>query len=59
MRFLHIADLHFGKSLGGLSLIESKDQTVWVERFLDKVNELKPDAVVIAGDVYDRSNPSA
>lgn len=58
MRFLHIADLHFGKSIHGVSLIDHKDQIVWVERFLHLVDEVKPQAVVIAGDVYDRSSPS-
>lgn len=58
MRFLHLADLHLGKSLYGVSLIDNGDQIFWAERFLKKVSELKPDAVVIAGDVYDRSAPS-
>ncbi len=58
MRFLHLADLHFGKSLYGVSLIDNKDQEVWRDRFLEKVEEIKPDAVVIAGDIYDRSAPS-
>jgi len=57
MRFLHLADLHLGKSVYGISLIDSDDQKVWVERFLDKARELKPDAAVIAGDVYDRGQP--
>ena len=57
MRFLHLADLHLGKSIYGTSLIDNGDQKVWVDRFLDRARELKPDAVVIAGDVYDRSLP--
>ena len=57
MRFLHLADLHFGKSIYGLSLLDNGDQKHWVERFLDLAREAKPDAVVIAGDVYDRSAP--
>ena len=59
MKFLHLADLHLGKSLYGVSLIDNGDQTFWAERFLERVKELEPDAVVIAGDVYDRSAPSA
>ncbi|MDE5717656.1 MAG: exonuclease subunit SbcD, partial [Lachnospiraceae bacterium] len=59
MRFLHLADLHLGKSLYGVSLIDNGDQIFWAERLLKKVSELKPDAVVIAGDVYDRSSPSS
>ena len=57
MRFLHLADLHLGKIIYGASLIERGDQPAWVERFLEKARELKPDAVVIAGDVYDRGQP--
>ena len=58
MRFLHLADLHFGKSIYGTSLLESGDQGVWVDRFLELAESVRPDAVVIAGDVYDRSAPS-
>ena len=58
MRFLHLADLHLGKSIHGVSLLENGDQPCWVDRFLDLAAEVKPDAVLIAGDVYDRSAPS-
>ena len=58
MRILHLADLHFGKSIHGVSLLENGDQGYWVERFLELADGQKPDAIVIAGDVYDRSSPS-
>ena len=58
MRFLHLADLHFGKSIYGTSLLENGDQGYWVDCFLALAEELFPDAVVVAGDVYDRSAPS-
>ena len=58
MRFLHLADLHLGKTIYGVPMIDSGDQKVWVERFLQAAREIRPDAVVIAGDVYDRSQPS-
>ena len=58
MRFFHLADLHFGKSIHGVSLLENGDQGHWVTEFLKLAEEQKPDAVVIAGDVYDRSAPS-
>ena len=58
MRILHIADLHLGKMLHGLSLLESGDQPFWVRQFLQLAERLRPDAVLIAGDVYDRSAPS-
>lgn len=59
MRFLHLSDLHLGKSLYGVSMIDQKDQEFWKDRFLEMTEELQPDAVIIAGDVYDRSAPSA
>ncbi len=57
MRFLHVSDLHFGKTVGGVPMLES-DQPFWVDRFLELVDETRPQAVLIAGDVYDRSAPS-
>lgn len=58
MKFIHLSDLHLGKSIYGVSLIENKDQVIWVTRFLDICRSEKPDAVLIAGDVYDRGSPS-
>ena len=58
MRILHIADLHLGKTVHGVSMLENGDQPHWVNAFLEHAERLKPDAVVIAGDVYDRSAPS-
>ena len=53
MKFLHLADLHFGRLLYGRSLIE--DQRYFVENILlPAVDANKPDAVLIAGDVFDR-----
>ena len=59
MRFIHLADLHLGKSLHGVNLLESGDQPYWVDQFLSLAAELRPDAVLIAGDVYDRGAPAA
>lgn len=58
MRFLHLSDLHFGKSIHGVSLLENGDQPYWAEKLLELVRSVCPDAVVIAGDIYDRSSPS-
>ena len=58
MRFLHISDLHLGKVIHGVSMLENGDQPYWVDQFLAMTRELRPDAVVIAGDVYDRGSPS-
>ena len=65
MRFIHLADLHLGKMLHGMSLIEKcsqndhqkSDQADWADKFLSLAAEIQPDAVVIAGDVYDRGLP--
>ena len=57
MKFFHIGDLHFGKMLHQIPLVEA-DQPFWVDSFLRAVDEHQPDAVVIAGDVYDRKVPS-
>ena len=58
MKFLHISDLHFGKVIHGVSMLENRDQTYWAEKFLALSEEIHPQAVVISGDVYDRSSPS-
>ncbi len=39
-------------------MLENGDQRFWTEKLLDLVDEKRPDAIVIAGDVYDRSAPS-
>ncbi|MGN0709579.1 MAG: exonuclease SbcCD subunit D [Anaerovoracaceae bacterium] len=56
MRLIHLADLHIGKDLGGFSLIE--DQKYILDEILGIVDEKKADAVMIAGDIYDRQTPS-
>lgn len=58
MKLFHLADLHLGKCIHGYSMIEMGDQPYWIEQILKKADELKPDAVLIAGDVYDRAVPS-
>ena len=58
MKLFHLADLHLGKNIYGYSMIEMGDQIFWLEQLLDAADELKPDAVLIAGDVYDRAVPS-
>ncbi len=56
MKLIHLSDLHLGKRLGEISLLE--DQIHILHEILGIVDEEKPDAVLIAGDVYDRSLPS-
>ena len=55
MRFIHTADWHLGKSLKSQSLID--DQQYILEKFLQIVDDSKVDAIVIAGDIYDRNVP--
>ena len=57
MRFFHLSDLHIGKQFYGYSLLE--DQEWILKEILSLVKERKPDAVLIAGDIYDKSVPSA
>jgi len=56
MKILHLSDLHFGKSLHNEDLIE--DQKYWVDKTVEEIKIQLPDAVIIAGDVYDRGVPS-
>ena len=35
MKFLHISDLHFGKVIHGVSMLENGDQPFWTDRFLE------------------------
>ncbi|WNS77283.1 exonuclease SbcCD subunit D [Bacillus sp. DTU_2020_1000418_1_SI_GHA_SEK_038] len=55
MKFIHTADWHLGKLVHGIYMTE--DQRYFLKQFVDLVAEEKPDAVVIAGDLYDRSVP--
>lgn len=57
MRFIHTSDWHLGKSLEGHSRIE--EQIKFCEDFINIVNENNIDMVIIAGDIYDTSNPPA
>lgn len=56
MKLIHLSDLHLGKRLNEFSLIE--DQEYILQEILSVVAEERPDAVLVAGDVYDRSVPS-
>ncbi|AEV28825.1 exonuclease SbcD [Sphaerochaeta pleomorpha str. Grapes] len=56
MKLLHIADLHIGKRVNEFSMIE--DQRHILSQILTIVRDEKAEAVLIAGDVYDKSQPS-
>ena len=57
MRFFHLSDLHIGKQLHYYSLKE--DQEAVLAEIVEYARNLRPEAIVIAGDVYDKSVPSA
>ena len=57
MRFLHIADLHLGKQMNDLSLLA--DQEAVLDQVIQIADAEKVDAVLIAGDVYQRRSPQA
>ncbi|OIK15021.1 exonuclease sbcCD subunit D [Bacillus sp. MUM 116] len=55
MKFIHTADWHLGKLVHGVYMTENQREVL--EQFVQVVAEEQPDAVVIAGDLYDRSVP--
>ena len=56
MKLMHVGDLHLGKSLGDFDLKE--DQEYILDKLLEIVDKQAVDAVLIAGDVYDKAIPS-
>lgn len=56
MRFLHTSDWHLGRALHGESLLDA--QRTFVDFLVDTVRERKVDAVLVAGDLYDRAIPA-
>lgn len=57
MKLIHLSDLHLGKRVNEVSMIE--EQKYILDQILNIIDTEKPDAVLIAGDVYDKSVPSA
>ena len=57
MKLIHLSDLHIGKRVNEISMIE--DQEYILLQILGIIDEENADAVLIAGDVYDKSIPSA
>ena len=56
MRFLHLSDLHIGKSMHGFSMIDEQKHAF--RQIIGYIKTEKPTAVIISGDVYDRAVPS-
>ena len=57
MKLLHLSDLHLGKRVNEFSMLE--DQEYILEEILRVLDGEQPDAVLIAGDVYDKPVPPA
>lgn len=55
MKFIHLSDLHLGKRVNEFSMIE--DQAYILKQILDIIKKEEPDAVLIAGDIYDKPVP--
>ena len=57
MKLVHLSDLHLGKRVNEFSMLE--DQQYILTEILQIIDREQPDGVLIAGDVYDKSVPSA
>lgn len=57
MKLIHLSDLHLGKRVNEFPMLE--DQRHILREILKIADEERPDAVLIAGDIYDKSVPSA
>ena len=57
MKLIHLSDLHLGKRVNEFSMLE--DQKDILNKIIAIIKDEQPDAVLIAGDVYDKSVPSA
>ena len=57
MKLLHVSDLHLGKRVNGFSMID--DQRFILAEIVNVAKDRGVDAVLIAGDIYDKASPSA
>ena len=57
MKLIHLSDLHLGKRVNEYSMLE--DQEYILKKIINVIDDEKPNGVIIAGDVYDKSIPSA
>ena len=55
MKFLHLSDLHIGKSVNGFSMLAEQKHSF--EQIIGYIKTESPAAVIIAGDIYDRAVP--
>ena len=57
MKLIHLGDLHIGKRVNEFSMLE--DQEFILARILSVIEDEQPDGVILAGDIYDKTVPSA
>ena len=57
MKLIHLSDLHIGKRVNEVSMIA--EQEYILQQILEAIDAQQPEAVLISGDVYDKSVPSA
>ncbi|WP_349772954.1 metallophosphoesterase family protein [Lacrimispora xylanisolvens] len=57
MKFFHLSDLHIGKQLNGYSLKENQEAVL--NQIVNYAVTEKPDVILICGDIYDKTAPSA
>ena len=57
MKILHTSDWHLGRQFHGVSL--ETDHAVILDQVMDAIAEHRPDALIIAGDIFDRASPPA
>lgn len=57
MKWIHLSDLHLGKRVNGFSMVE--DQRYILGQIVKIIGEEKPDGILLAGDIYDKSVPTA
>lgn len=57
MKFVHLSDLHLGKRINEYSMLE--DQEYILKKIINIIDDEQPSGVIIAGDIYDKSIPSA
>jgi exonuclease SbcD len=55
MRILHTSDWHLGRIFHGVHLTE--DQAYILEQLIELIKDRKPDVILVAGDIFDRSVP--
>ena len=57
MKLIHLSDLHLGKRVNEFSMLE--DQEYILSQIIEITDAERPEAIIIAGDIYDKAGPSA